>query len=378
MSNPKVLAFLLPQFHRIAENDKWWGEGFTEWTNVRKARPQFPRHRQPRVPSEGRYYDLMAESTHEWQAKLARDHGISGFCYYHYWFDGKQLLEKPLAAILERGTPDFPFCVSWANEPWTRAWDGSERDVLMPQSYGGTEDWKRHFDYLDRMFQDARYIRLDGKPVVLIYRTRNIECCAEMLSLWRQLALDRGHPGLHVVSMLTIFGRDEREELFDAYVEFEPTYTLGNASTLVKTYERAVNLLSRLSWKIFGVGLYAPRSRDYRLFWREIIQRNLPDNHYPGAFVDWDNSPRKHIGASLIMRKVSIATFRDGFSKLFSKAARAGAPFIFINAWNEWAEGTYLEPDEENGTAYLEVIQSVVSAHGGRVQVAEELSVDQA
>ena len=362
MSDPQVLAFLLPQFHRIPENDKWWGEGFTEWTNVRKARSRYPGHRQPRVPLDGRYYDLLDEQTQLWQAALAGDHGIGGFCYYHYWFCGRQLLEKPLEAIRDRGTPDFPFCVAWANEPWTRAWDGSERDVLMAQDYGDPADWEAHFAYLKTLFDDPRYIRVDGSPMLLIYRTASIERCPEILALWRRLARESGYPGLHVVSMLTIYGRDDRPELFDAFVEFEPTYTQATLAKPSKALERVVNALGRWSWALFGTGLYAPRSRDYRLIWRDILRRPLPPLHYPGAFVDWDNSPRKSLATSLIMRGAGPKAFRRGFSALFEKAKRARSRFIFVNAWNEWAEGTYLEPDEENGTAYLEVIRSVVQA----------------
>jgi hypothetical protein len=362
MSSPKVLAFLLPQFHRIPENDEWWGEGFTEWTNVRKARARFRGHRQPRVPLDGRYYDLMDEQTRNWQADLARSHGIAGFCYYHYWFNGRQLLEKPLAAVASRGTPDFPFCIAWANEPWTRTWDGGVRHVLMPQSYGGEEDWEQHFRYLEKMFHDPRYIRVDGRPLLLIYRTRSIERCADMLTLWRRLALQSGLPGLHIVSMMTIFGRDDRTQLFDAYVEYEPSYTQAFAPKWLKAHEHAVNTFSRWCWKLFGTGVHAPRSRDYRLVWRQIVQRPLPANHYPGAFVDWDNSPRKDLSTSLVMRNASVAAFRQGFTGLYDKAKRAGTGFIFVNAWNEWAEGTYLEPDTELGTAYLEVIRSVVTS----------------
>jgi lipopolysaccharide biosynthesis protein len=360
MTNPKVLAFVLPQYHRIPENDKWWGEGFTEWTNVRKARPQFPGHRQPRVPLDDRYYDLLDESTREWQAELARTHGIAGFCYYHYWFNGKQLLEKPVAAILERGKPDFPFCIAWANEPWTRTWDGGVHDVLMPQSYGNEQDWQRHYAYLEKLFLDPRYIRVGGRPLLLIYRTASIERCGDMLTLWQKLALQSGLPGLHVASMLTYYGRDERANLFDAYVEFEPNYTQKCGSRVLKAYERIVRGVCNVSWRIFGKCIYAPVSRDYRLMWREIARRKLPANHYPGAFVDWDNSPRKNLWTSLIMRNVSVDAFSRGFSKLYAKAARAGSEYIFINAWNEWAEGAYLEPDTERGTAFLEVIRSVV------------------
>ena len=255
MSNPKVIAFLLPQFHRIPENDAWWGEGFTEWTNVKKALPKFPGHRQPRVPLGNRYYDLMLPATQAWQAELARTHGISGFCYYHYWFNGKQLLEKPLAAVVKSGTPDFPFCVAWANEPWTRAWDGGDKHILMPQSYGEKHDWEAHFRYLEPMFHDPRYILFNGCPVILIYRSASIEPCAEMLLLWRRLAVESGLPGLHVVSMLTIFGRDVRAELFDAYVEFEPMYTQAILSRHLKLYERVINGLSRLSWRLLRTSL---------------------------------------------------------------------------------------------------------------------------
>ena len=159
---PKVMAFVLPQFHRIPENDRWWGEGFTEWTNVRKATPLYPGHLQPRVPAEGRYYDMLDPAAHDWQAALAQQHGLYGFCYYHYWFAGRQLLEKPLEMLLERGKPDMPFCLSWANESWTRAWDGGDREVLMAQDYGDSADWARHFDYLLTAFRDPRYVRVDG------------------------------------------------------------------------------------------------------------------------------------------------------------------------------------------------------------------------
>ena len=171
---PKILAFVLPQFHTIPENDEWWGEGFTEWTNVRKAQPLFPGHLQPRVPANGRYYNLLDPATMDWQAQLAKTHGLDGFCYYHYWFNGKRLLDKPLDLLLERGKPDFPFCLAWANEPWTRAWAGGDREVLMPQEYGGESDWRRHFDCLLRFFRDPRYIRVDGKPMLLLYRTNSI------------------------------------------------------------------------------------------------------------------------------------------------------------------------------------------------------------
>lgn len=370
MTNPKVIAFLLPQFHRIPENDAWWGEGFTEWTNVKKARSKFPGHRQPRVPLGDRYYDLTVPATQDWQAELASANGVSGFCYYHYWFRGKQLLEKPLAAMVERGTPDFPFCVAWANDPWTRAWDGGEKDILMEQSYGDEKDWEIHFRYLESMFHDPRYILVNGCPVILIYRSLSIDQCAEMLKVWRRLAIESGLPGLHVVSMLTVFGRDKRAELFDAYVEFEPLHTRLNTPKYLKLYEKIITGISRVSWRLFGTSFCAPRSADYSLLWRAMTNRTLPAGTYPGAFVDWDNSPRRDMKNSFIMRNVNLKTFREGFSKQFAKAKDAGAPFIFINAWNEWGEGTYLEPDKERGTAYLEAIKDVTENSFGNTSVS--------
>ncbi|WP_221885718.1 glycoside hydrolase family 99-like domain-containing protein [Variovorax sp. MHTC-1] len=365
MTKPQLLAFLLPQFHRIPENDRWWGEGFTEWTNVRKARSSFRGHRQPRVPLDGRYYDLLDSDTQDWQAELAKAHGLGGFCYYHYWFAGRQLLQRPVDSILRRRAPDFPFCLAWANEPWTRTWDGGDRDVLMPQAYGGKGDWEAHFRYLEKAFRDPRYIRVDDCPVLLIYRTASIAECEDMLDCWRNLAVQSGFAGLHVVSMLTVFGRDARSHLFDAYVEFEPFYTLAHLPVRLRIHEKLANGANRLCWKYLGRGPYAPRSRDYRSMWREIANRPLPSGHYPGAFVDWDNSPRRRLDTSLVMRNVDLSAFRTGLSDLYEKAGRNDTRFIFINAWNEWAEGTYLEPDEDLGTAYLDAIKSVVGREGG-------------
>jgi Glycosyltransferase WbsX len=361
MPSPKILAFVLPQFHRIPENDEWWGEGFTEWTNVRKAESRFPGHYQPRIPTEGRYYDLLDPGIQDWQAELARSHGLAGFCYYHYWFTGRQLLEKPFNAILQRRAPDFPFCLAWANQSWTRTWDGGNNDVLMAQTYGSSEDWEQHYRYLEKAFRDPRYICVDGCPMVLIYQTASIAECSAMLDCWRNLAVQSGFAGLHVVSMLTYYGGDARERLFDAQLEFEPFYTLTQLPFHLKAYEKLANKVSRLSWRVFGRAPYAPISLDYRMIWGEIAGRSISPGHYPGAFVDWDNSPRKNLEISLVMRNVSVAAFRNGFSRLYEQASLAGSRFIFINAWNEWAEGTYLEPDEQRGTAFLDIIKSVAA-----------------
>ena len=363
MSDPKVLAFVLPQFHRIAENDAWWGEGFTEWTNVRKAKPLFARHYQPRIPADDRYYDLLDPAVHDWQASLARKHGVHGFCYYHYWFNGKQLLERPIDVLLRRGEPDQPFCVAWANEPWTRAWDGGEHQVLMPQAYGNEADWQRHFEYLLRVFRDPRYIRVDGKPMFLIYRSASIDVCEAMFGVWRRLAREAGLPGLHLVGMLTGFDRDRRAGLFDANAEFEPMYTIRHGLPYwLRKREKWIRRLTTAVWRVFGRGPHAPNSYDYGALWNTMTARALPQHTYPGGFVDWDNSARRGLERSLIVRNFDLRAFERGMCEQLRKAQRADAEFVFINAWNEWAEGAYLEPDQGRGLALLEALAAARAA----------------
>lgn len=360
---PKVMAFVLPQFHRIPENDRWWGEGFTEWTNVRKAVPLYPGHLQPRVPAEGRYYDMLDPAVHDWQAALAKQHGLYGFCYYHYWFAGRQLLEKPVEMLLRRGKPDMPFCLSWANESWTRAWDGGDREVLMAQDYGDTADWARHFDYLLTAFRDPRYVRVDGKPVFLIYRSASIAVRAEMLALWRQLAQRAGLPGLHVVSMLTGFDVDPRPELFDAFAEFEPMYTIRYGLPYWhRKREKWINRFNRATWRMAGRAFQPLQSYDYGALWRAAAARTLSARHYGGAFLDWDNSPRRGLERSLIMRGFDRSAFTEGLHTQLRKAAAAGSEFVFVNAWNEWAEGSYFEPDTARGTFFLDTLRAATSA----------------
>jgi hypothetical protein len=357
MSEPKIIAFHLPQFHEIEENNRWWGSGFTEWTNVRRATPLYRGHRQPRVPANDRYYDLMQRETREWQADLARRHGVHGFCYYHYWFNGRQLLERPIQALLEDGGPDFPFCLAWANEPWTRAWDGGDRDVLMPQSYGDEADWDRHFAYLLRCFRDPRYIRVDGRPMLLVYRCESIPTFEPMLARWRALAAEAGLPGLHVVAMQTAYVAGAQSRLADARAEFEPMYTLKHDQPRwYRTRQRISRQLAKLRhWLSPAERSHRLDSHDYGRQWQLIRRRPLAAGTYPGAFADWDNSARR--GANgLVLRNFSLRSFRRGLAAQLEKARAGGAPFVFFNAWNEWAEGTYLEPDTHQGTQLLDII----------------------
>ncbi|WP_028403413.1 glycosyltransferase WbsX family protein [Ectobacillus panaciterrae] len=344
----KIIAFYLPQFHRIPENDQWWGEGFTEWTNTRRAQPLFHRHYQPREPLNNYYYNLTDPTTRRWQAEIAKKYGIYGFCYYHYWFKGKQLLERPFNEVLRLGEPDFPFCLSWANESWTRTWDGGNNDILIGQEYGHREDWKKHFDYLLKAFLDNRYIRINNKPVFLIYRPELIQHCEEMLNFWNDLAKEAGLDGIYFIRTLNGFPYVEKNG-FDASVEFEPMYTLRH------DYLPNPHILD---------SPYRPMFADYDATWDRIVSRVPQDKNnnpiIPGAFVDWDNTARLKKNA-LIYRGATPEKFGKYLSVRIQRAKSIyNSNYLFINAWNEWAEGTYLEPDKRYGFRYLEEVKKAV------------------
>lgn len=360
----KILAFFLPQYHTIPENDQWWGKGFTEWTNVRKAKPLFYGHYQPRVPLNHNYYNLLDPETRLWQADLAKKYGIYGFCYYHYWFKGKQLLEKPFDAVLQSGEPDLPFCLCWANEPWTRSWDGKESDVLMPQKYGEQDDWEKHFYYLLTAFQDKRYIKVDNQPMFVIYRTGNIPCCDEMIEFWNKLARQNGFAGIHLVEMLNTFQNKSFCQYSKALLEFEPLYTLAyDKPYFLKKQRKIFFSFKKTKLGSMIIPEHYPDRFNYDLIWRRIVKRkHLPTNKliYLGAFVDWDNTPRKDWNG-IIFQGANPQKFKKYLEKQLRRSEKLEkSDFIFINAWNEWAEGTYLEPDQKYEYAYLQAIKEVI------------------
>ena len=353
----KIIAFYLPQFHTIPENDAWWGKGFTEWTNVKKATPLFTGHHQPRVPLDDNYYRLDNVETLRWQADLMNQYVVDGMCFYHYWFNGKQLLETPLGLLLQHADINMPFCLSWANEPWTRAWDGGDKEILMAQEYGDMSDWHTHFNYLINAFQDPRYIRVDGKPMFIIYRAASIPCLSEMLDYWRSLALECGLPGIHFVKMNTVFHDPYSSMGFDAELDFEPMHTIGHDLQRGERYLRSLSIRGRRVLNRFFSASKQPEDQiSYQNIWRRILERPLSESRYAGGFVDWDNTPRK-AERGLVMHGASPESFSYYFSKQYQRCCDAQIPFLFINAWNEWAEGTYLEPDSRHGYGYLEAIK---------------------
>jgi hypothetical protein len=354
---PKVIAFHLPQFHRIPENDAWWGDGFTEWTNVRKTVPRYPGHPQPAVPLGGRYYDLGDPSAREWQADLARRYGVDGFCYYHYWFKGRRLLEMPCEEILASGRPDLPFCFSWANESWTRSWDGANRSVLIGQDYGTESDWKAHFQYLLPFFRDRRYITHDGLPLFLIYRPADFPAVDQMMTCWQRWARQEGLPGICFVKTLTCFDARPARPPFGAAANFEPWLTERRHSRLTG---RAKKLALRAVYRAArACGLDWTFVLSYDVIWQDILRRRYGRNDFPGAFVGWDNTPRMG-DRSRIVAGSTPEKFGRFMRQMLAIAMRDGAPFVFVNAWNEWAEGAYLEPDERHGHAYLEQLAAAV------------------
>ena len=360
----KLLAIYLPQFHAIKENDVWWGEGYTEWTSVKRARPLFTGHYQPKVPLRAEYYDLSEEDAKTWkrQSKLARDYGLYGFCIYHYWFTGKQLLEKPMEILLQHGEVDINYCICWANESWTRTWYGLENEVLMAQEYGDETDWKAHFEYLLPFFQDKRYIKVDNKPVVNIYRSSDIKCLEEMLKYWNSLAKKEGFDGMYIVSANTAGKLEYRNNLIDASYNFEPGYTLNHVLSKCMRNKINMNILLKTLYNKVVSKKNVERVIDARVINNAMNQKKISSEKpiYKGAFSMWDNTPRRDY-KGLVYMNTTPQLFQEALSKI-KGLIKNEDEFVYINAWNEWGEGCYLEPDQVNEYAYLEAIKKVVTS----------------
>ena len=352
---PKIIAFYLPQFHCIPENDKWWGKGFTEWTNTRKAKPLYNGHYQPREPLGDKYYSLLDEKTQEWQSNIAQEYGVHGFCYYHYWFNGKMLIEKPMENMLKNENIKIPFCISWANEPWTRNWDGRNKEILMPQFYGGKKEWKEHFEYLLPFFKDKRYILKDNKPVFLLYRTNSITNCEEMVEYWNILARENGFSGIYIVETLTGHQKESAINNSNALAEMEPMHTIRHGLPLFTQGYRFLTKKLNKKFNIFD-------KISYETIWKCIYnkKRKSKKKIFLGGFVDWDNSARWGRRA-MIVEGANSTSFNKYFKKQYDIAKDLNSEFIFFNAWNEWGEGTYLEPDKKFSYEYLEKIRNIVN-----------------
>jgi lipopolysaccharide biosynthesis protein len=370
----RAICFHLPQFHPIPENDAWWGKGFTEWTNVTKAEPLFAGHYQPQLPGELGFYDLRLPEARAAQAALAREHGIHGFCYYHYWFNGRQILERPVAEILASGEPDFPFCICWANENWTRRWDGQEREVLLAQNYSHEDD-VAHLHSLVDTFRDRRYIRVDGKPLFLVYRLFWLPDPSRTIATWR---IEARKLGLGELFICNVEGTERDRGLaplhgLDAAVEFAPDWAALPRPTLPPDPHWLGSLLANRP-RLRDVAVRArllprPPYADSTVFSypdlaAAMLAKPTPGyRRFPGVTPAWDNSARRRAGA-LIMADSTPEAYGAWLTQVVRRAtAQQGAdPIIFINAWNEWAEGSHLEPCQKWGRAYLEKTRDVLRA----------------
>lgn len=370
----KVIAFYLPQFHETKENNEWWGEGFTEWTNVKSSVPLFKGHYQPRVPLNKNYYNLLDNDVKKWQIQLAKQHGIYGFCCYHYWFEGKMLLEKPMEQYLAAKELDFPFCFCWANETWASTWATNKQKprVLALQTYGGHKAWKEHFEYLLPFFKDRRYICIDGKPLFVIYRPEHHPKLNQMIDYWQNLAKENGLSGIVFASQQLSFVNDEKvdKSYIDYCIEYQPSFALQDVRSKKRQwYENfkgnIVTFIQEhmgMSLRNFAKGL---EKRSYDEVWEKVLQRQpLNNKMIPGAFVDWDNSPR-YGKRALVFKDASPSKFKRYFKQQIVHARDDyKKDMIFIFAWNEWSEGGYLEPDERYGTGYLQALKEALIETG--------------
>jgi lipopolysaccharide biosynthesis protein len=373
----QVIAHYFPQFHEIPENNEWWGRGFTDWTNVRKAKPLFAGHYQPRIPLDQRYYDQSRYETLAWQIDVAKRYGIGGFCHYHYWFEGKQLLTAPTDLVMQHKSLNLPYCLAWANETWSRRWDGRERLILQEQTHRPDPTmWTQHFEYLFRAWSDERAIKVDGKPIFLIYRPHFIERVGDMLDHWRELAVKRGLSGVYFIAMKQFeFPVPEAIKHFDAIAQFQPFEAIYSPDyhgrkgmeqrKLLQPLRKLPEPMLRIMREVRDRFMPRRTHYDYDGVWQHILkpERELGLPAFPGAFIDWDNTARYGKRARLF-DGASPEKFASYFRTLVEITANRPAPehFIFINAWNEWAESTYLEPDAKHGHKHLEAVREALAA----------------
>ncbi len=375
----RVLAFYLPQYHPIPENDAWWGDGFTDWVNVAKAKPRFKGHHQPQIPADLGFYDLRLEEVRIAQAELAAASGISGFCYYHYWFNGKMLLERPFNEVLRSGKPDFPFCLCWANENWTRRWDGLEEEILIDQHYNKT-DRINHITWLCNAFRDARYIKVNNKPLLLIYRTDTVPDLKERISDWRRVARENGFEDLYLCAVRSNFPSIDPEQSIacgvDAIVEFQPYQKdLPGYAPLVKLQLsvgwRINKLIQKLNLEPYISPVNLNCIYNYAKLADKAMRNDHPQNYvqFPCVTPSWDNTPRRK--TSLIIQNDDPRVYKRWLLHAMKRVENYSRDeqIVFINAWNEWGEGCHLEPDLRNGKMFLESTKDAVGFYSKKVKL---------
>ena len=353
----RVIAYYLPQYHSIPENDAWWGKDFTEWQSVRAAQPLFPGHQQPVVPGELGYYNLLDPDIRERQAQLAREAGIEGFCYWHYWFGGKQLLEQPLQQVLQSGQPDFPFCIAWANESWyAKTWrdDAHTQDRLLIEQTYSEEDDRAHFEAILPMLRDKRYIQVDGKPLLVVYRPLDIPNGKAWVERWQKMAKSAGFNGLFLMGHVAY--SQQVDAVMDVGFDAVNIVPMGDAKRDIRSALRHLpNLFRYLRGK-------APLVYDYmeamRAFAAPVMRR---EEVIPTILPNWDHSPRSGMRA-FILHHASPEKFKVHAEAIRRIVAKKQNQLVMLKSWNEWSEGNYMEPDQRRGKQFIEVLGKVTKS----------------
>ncbi len=354
---PQIIAFYLPQYHPTPHNDEWWGKGFTEWTNVAKAKPLFHGHEQPKIPADLGFYDLRLAEVREQQAELAREAGVDGFCYYEYWFgNGHEELERPFREVVESGKPDFPFCLCWANESWyQKFWniDGAvvDKRILAEQRYLGVEDYKAHFMARLDAFKDERYVRVEGKLLYLIYQPFDSPEISTFMQTWQRLAKENGLPEFYFAAF-TYHADKEGGEIMS--LGFDAVVSCRNNRNRVRN-------LSWLVRKVMSKLFQRPRTIAYKKVWPKLISDlERTDNRYiPVIMPNWDHTPRSGVNGDLFTG-CTPQEFGKHCEDVLSSVCAKQNPLVFIKSWNEWGEGNYMEPDMKYGKGMIKALRKVV------------------
>jgi hypothetical protein len=354
----QLIAYYLPQFHPIKENNIWWGEGFTEWTNVAKAKPLFKDHYQPKIPANLGFYDLRCSETREAQADLAKKYGITGFCYWHYWFgNGRRLLERPFNEVIESGKPDFPFCLSWANHTWlNKTWSNNQvmkEEILIEQSYFGKDDYTHHFYSLLPAFKDKRYLKIDGKPIFVVYAPLEHPEMGKFIDIWQQLSIKNGLNGMYFIGHVRDYERIEDIMIlgFDAV-----NVVRLNVVDIIRY--TPTHFIQKIQQTYFHIPYRIPYKKAIN-FW--CLEENKQETVFPTIIPNWDHTPRSG-SQGVVLTNSTPKLFKKHLSNVLEVIKRKAdnRQIAFIKSWNEWGEGNYLEPDLKYGVQYLEKIKEIL------------------
>lgn len=350
MNNIQLIAYYLPQFYEIDFNNKYWGQGYTEWTSTAKAKPLFKGHYQPHVPADLGFYNLLMPEARKAQADMARKYGVDGFCYWHYWFgNGKTIMEKPLQEVLRLGEPDFPFCLSWANHDWHNP---RTKELILEQTYPGEDDHIAHFNYVLPAFKDKRYIKVDGKPLFVIYAPPFVPELNKFIALWNKLAKENGLEGIYFVGSGQMHGRVKEYEKYD----LDAVNTVHLREFEYNKQPLLQRIKSRFTHNMLKVTDYDYASRYF------ITEEEKAENVIPTIIAGWDHTPRTGTKAT-ILTNYTPETFGNHLRRAFDLLSRKHNKLCFIKSWNEWAEGNTLEPDLKYGLGFLEKLKEIKSLY---------------